>query len=160
MNFLVWLESQDLSAWVRESEYGYPFVLTCHSIGMAIVVGIVLIYSARLLGYAPGLPLSVFDGLFKMAWAGFALNAVSGALLFMSNPVHLIENLPFLLKMAMIAVGGLTIWRLARVQAMCLADDGVLPVSAETSIIAWANIIFWIGAISSGRIIAYTLSEG
>jgi len=160
MNFLIWLESQGLSAWVRESEYGYPFILTCHSIGMAVVVGIVLIYSARLLGYAPGLPLSIFDGLFKLAWAGFALNAVSGALLFMSNPVQLIENLPFLLKMAMVAAGGLTVWRLARIQTLSLAGDGILPASVETRIIAWANIIFWFGAITSGRIIAYTLGEG
>jgi hypothetical protein len=160
MNFLVWLESQGLSALLRGSEYGYPFVLTCHSIGMAVVVGIVLIYSARLLGYAPGLPLSIFDGLFKLAWAGFALNAVSGALLFISNPVHLIENLPFLLKMAMIVAGGLSVWRLARVQALSLVGDAVLPASTETKIIAWANIIFWLGAITSGRIIAYTLSEG
>ena len=45
---MAWLESTALADWVRTSLIGYPFVLTVHSVGMAIMVGIVTVINLRL----------------------------------------------------------------------------------------------------------------
>src|SRR5260221_8588562 len=75
MEFLAWLEQTDGSVWLRESDWGHPIILCFHAVGMGMVVGISLMYSARILGYARDFPLSAFDRLFGLAWFGFAMNA-------------------------------------------------------------------------------------
>src|SRR5258707_166505 len=72
MEFLAWLEQTDGSVWLRESDWGHPIILCFHAVGMGMVVGISLMYSARILGYARDFPLSAFDRLFGLAWSGGA----------------------------------------------------------------------------------------
>ena len=40
MNVLDWIQSTSYAVWVRES-WGWPFALTLHAFGNAIVVGLV-----------------------------------------------------------------------------------------------------------------------
>ena len=89
MEFLAWLEQTDSSVWLRESDWGHPIILCFHAVGMGMVVGISLMYSARILGYAKDFPISAFDRLFGLAWLGFAMNAASGVLLFFGEPRRL-----------------------------------------------------------------------
>ena len=51
-----WLESTALAEWVRTSLIGYPFVLTVHSVGMAIMVGLVTVINLRLSADSSGYP--------------------------------------------------------------------------------------------------------
>ena len=67
MDSLAWLEQTDLSTWLRESDWGFPIMLCFHAVGMGLVVGISLMFSARVLGYAKAFPLSAFDRLFTIA---------------------------------------------------------------------------------------------
>ena len=64
MELLAWLEQTELSLWLRESDWGHPIVLCFHAVGMALVVGISLMFSARVLGYSKDFPLAAFDKLF------------------------------------------------------------------------------------------------
>jgi len=79
-----------------------------------MVVGISLMYSARILGYARDFAVSAFDGLFGLAWFGFAMNAVSGVLLFFGEPRRLMDTPAFWIKMILIVFAGLALWALAR----------------------------------------------
>ena len=58
MEFLAWLEQTQLSLWLRESDWGHPIVLCFHAVGMGIVVGVSLMFSARVLGYSKDFPLA------------------------------------------------------------------------------------------------------
>jgi hypothetical protein len=167
MELLTWLELTDFSTWLRESDWGYPVLLCFHAIGMGIVVGISWMYSARILGYAKDFPLQGFERLFGLAWFGFAINAASGVLLFVGEPRRLAATPAFWIKMVLIVFAGLSLWALEK--ALRGMDDvDVLPgaggaaaheavVTGAARTAAIASIVFWLAAITAGRIIGYTM---
>jgi len=162
MEFLAWLEETDVSVWLRESDWGHPIVLCFHAVGMGLVVGISFMYSARILGYAKGFPLSGFDKLFGLAWFGFAMNAVSGVFLFMGEPRRLLVTPAFLIKMILIVFAGFSLWVLGQtMQGVGAAADtgssGGEIVTRNAKIAAVFPIVLWLGAIVSGRLIGYTI---
>lgn len=157
MPFIDWLENTSFCIWILESEWAHPILLCVHAIGMAMVVGMIWMISARILGFAAGVPLAAFERAFRIAWLGFAINAASGLLLFAVNGDNYLTNAPFDVKMILIAAGGLTIWLLWRATLgdPVVAVSGVAPARAKP--VAVAAIAFWLGAIVAGRMIAYTL---
>jgi len=166
MEFLAWLEQTDSSVWLRESDWGHPIILCFHAVGMGMVVGISLMYSARILGYAKSFPLSAFDRLFGLAWFGFAINAVSGVLLFFGEPRRLMDTPAFWIKLIMIVFAGLALWLLSKALhagsrdaiALAMADGPMIgAVSPNARIAAIFSAVFWLGAIVSGRLIGYTM---
>jgi hypothetical protein len=164
MELLAWLEQTEFSTWLRESDWGYPIVLCAHAIGMGIVVGVSIMFCARVLGYAKEFALQAFDRLFGIAWFGFALNAVSGTLLFIGEPRRLLVTPAFLIKMGLIMLAGLALWVLSKTleDAEPMAGPATL-VSAESVISPAAKvaaifpILLWLGAIVAGRLIGYTI---
>lgn len=160
MAFLDWLENLPLSIWVAESELGYPALLSIHSMGMAVVVGLLLMLDLRVLGYARGVPWSAFRRLMPYAGAGFALNLVSGVLLFNSTAHRLLVNWPFLSKMAAIAAaGGVTwlLWRRLQDGDLEPQADGTAALPVATRALAVVSIVLWLLAIVFGRLIAYVM---
>jgi hypothetical protein len=159
MEFLAALQETSLSHYIQESDWGHPILLCFHAIGMALVVGVILMMDLRILGYAKSMPLSIFERLLGLAWAGFAMNAVSGLLIFCSNATRLITNWTFDLKLILIVAGGLSVWWLWRsIRSRTAAGEDFDSVTPTERAIAIASAIFWICAIVSGRLIAYTLS--
>ena len=160
MNFLIWLESTRLSEWVLYSQWANPVLLSMHAVGMSLVVGCGLMTGARVLGFARVLPLTLFYRLLVAAWIGVALNVTSGVLLFISNGHTYIANWTFQLKILLIIGAGLaarSMWRALAAQS--LAKAGEAP-SRHARVAAFASIVFWIGAIVAGRMIAYTITPG
>ena len=164
MEFLARLEQTELSLWLRESDWGHPIVLCFHAVGMGLVVGISLMFCARVLGYSKSFPLAGFDKLFGLAWFGFAMNAVSGVLLFIGEPRRLLLTPAFLIKMILIIFAGFSLWILARTlqnaehpagaNVVSLRED---VVSRSAKIAAIFPIVLWLGAIISGRLVGYTI---
>src|SRR5258708_35441609 len=81
---------------------------------MGLVVGICVMFCARVLGYSRKMPLDAFNKLFGLAWFGFWMNAVSGAVLFSGSPRRLLETPAFVIKMVLIVAAGFSLWLLAR----------------------------------------------
>jgi hypothetical protein len=160
MEFLKWLEHTGVGEWLRTDPFGFPIVLCAHSIGLAGVVGIVYMLSFRVLGYSKGIPIAVFERIFYIGWVAFILNAISGVLLFISDATHLIVNWTFLLKLILIAVGGVSLWALWN--ALMGGPERTTPqgvVTPRGKALAVLCLIFWTGAIVSGRYIAFTMAE-
>lgn len=159
MNFLTWLEALAISRWAQESAWGSPILLCIHAVGMALVMGVILAVCLRVAGYPKGVAIEAYDGLLKLAWIGFCLNAASGFLIFMSNATRLIGNWTFDLKLVLILAGGLSLWALYRVlnaERSSLDSQG-RNWSTKAKAVAGVTALFWIAAITSGRYIAYTL---
>jgi len=154
MGFLQWLESTGLAAWVRESLWGYPIVLTSHGIGMAIVIGIMVMIDLRLLGFASRIPVGAFDKLFTVGWIGVALNVVSGLLLFTSEAVRFSTNLMFQLKIALLIVGAVAAWMSMR-EALTV-PPAAAAASAKSRLLASVSMASLIVAVIAGRMVAYT----
>jgi hypothetical protein len=158
MEFLIWLEHSEFSTWMRESDWGHPIALCFHAVGMALVVGISFMFSARVLGYAKSVSLSAFDQLFGLAWFGFAMNAASGIVLLMAEPRRMPVTPAFLIKMILIVLAGLSVWALSRaLEGMERAPAGELKVPTGAKVSAITSIVFWCGAIVAGRLIGYTI---
>ncbi len=155
MQFLAWLFKSPVGLFVQESSWGYPAVLSTHAVGMGIVVGSVLMYDFRVLGFANKISLAWFDRLYLLAWFGFALNAVSGALLFTGDPVKFAFSTPFQIKILLIFAGAWSIWLLGRSIHRDIAGERTGVASTKSKWIAALSIFFWIGAIVAGRLIAY-----
>lgn len=149
MEFLTWIEESGLGVWTRESLWGYPIVLSCHAVGMAIVVGMVTMIDLRVLGYASKIPISSFNSMFTLTWAGFALNFISGLILFTGNSVQFFESNVFRIKILLIALGMISVWLLLR----NVSDEKKSSGKAKT--IALFSLVFWFGAIIAGRLTAY-----
>ena len=111
----------------------------------------------RLLGVLRGISFDAFRSLYRLAWTGLLVNAVSGSALFTSQATTFIESTPFLTKISCVAAGvilGILIKR--RLDAR-LADWDAADANVEGSakLLALLSLVCWIGAIFAGRLIAY-----
>lgn len=152
MNFLESWSQTSLVRWVAESDYGYPFVLTLHAIGMAFVVGIVLMIDLRVVGFAARVQLSALRRFFLVMWIGFVINLVSGSLLFLANYTAFLHNTAFLIKISLLITGaGATVWLAREIDPSENAQ-----ISNRARLIGALSILIWLGAITAGRIVGYT----
>ncbi len=152
-----WLEDSAIAVWVGESLYGYPFMLALHAVGLSIVVGIFVMRDLRLLGFFSGISYESIDDLRKVGWAGFGVNAVSGFSLFTSQATIFVESTPFLSKISMIflaAICAAIIQNRMRDEAAAWDESGTAAVGS-VRVIAAISLMLWLGAIISGRLVAY-----
>lgn len=148
MGLLLTIENSGVGVWIRESMWGYPIVLSCHAIGMGIVVGVFTMVDIRVLGFAKGIPIRAFDRLLTIGWLGFLINFISGCLLFTGDARRFFFQGVFEIKMVLIVLGGIVMWRLVRVIR-------TNPDSKSTRRLAVLSLILWFGAIIAGRLTAY-----
>lgn len=142
--------------WVGESLWGDPFVLSLHVVGLAILVGVFAMLDLRLLGSFKEMRIDSFLPVVKFAWVGFLVNAVSGAFLFTSQATVFVTSTLFLLKIAMIFVGAILAAIIqSRLRDARDATSGEWAISGGTKAVAALSLAMWIGAIVTGRLIAY-----
>ena len=159
--FLAWVESTALSQWVvgSPSMFAFPGILTLHAIGMGFAVGFSAAIDLRILGVAPNVPLRELRRFLPILWAGFWLNAVSGVLLLIGYPTKALTNPVFYLKLTLIAVAMVLLVRISR-QVFAAGSSAVNPldppISSRLRNLAIASLICWSGAITAGRLLAYT----
>ncbi len=155
MGFLQWLESTALAEWVATSIWGYPISITAHSVGLALVVGVAFVMNLRFLGVASAIPVAAMEKFIPWAWIGFAINAISGGLLFTYQGTWYVTNVPFLIKILFVAIGVVTLVLFQRgykTHKDALAS-GQIPGSFKA--IAIVSLVAWSIAMITGRFIAY-----
>ncbi len=154
--FLRTIEDSGLSTWLRESEspFAFYFVLLFHTFGLALLVGANTVVDLRILGVAREIPLAPLKGLFRIMWIGFGINALTGVLLIIAYPTKALTNPVFYLKLTCIA---LAIWIVTKLKERVF--DGNLNekgMMARGATLAKWSLALWIGAITAGRLLAYT----
>jgi len=156
MDFLLWLEQTSFSEWVRESSslFAYPTILFLHTIGLATVVGVNAGIDLRILGFAPEVPVAPMTRLFPVMWVAFGINALSGTALLIADATTKLTSPVFYVKMIFIALA-LVDLRLLKTHVFGdpFIDKG--PLSPNAKILAVTSLIFWVGAITAGRLMAY-----
>jgi hypothetical protein len=157
MRFLEWLQFTPVGSWVAETLWAYPFLETLHTLGMALLIGSLGLINLRILGYKPNLPILGTLDLLPLAWLGFIVNAISGTLLFTSDAVLFYSSYTFRIKMFLILLAGINAFVLSRkvFRDVRLTGSDVVP-SQGIRWIARSSLLFWVGAIIAGRLIAYT----
>ncbi len=153
---MVWLEATGFADWIRTSLVGYPVVLTLHSIGMGIMVGLIFVVDLRLLGFFKRIPYTSLDKLLTFAWIGFVINFLSGAAIFTSAATFYVSNGPFILKFVLVLLGALTVWYMQPILKTESANwAGGLPVAGMVQTLAIGSLVLWTVAITTGRFTAY-----
>jgi hypothetical protein len=156
MDFLLWLEQTGVARWVRESPSlaAFPTVLFTHTLGMAVVAGLSGAMDLRILGVGREIALSHAAKLFRLIWIGFAFSSVSGVLLLMAGASTKLISPVFYVKMIFLLFAMLD---LLAIRQKVFRDPLVdkVPVSSVGKFLAIASLIFWIGTITAGRLMAY-----
>jgi hypothetical protein len=156
MGVFVWLEQTSFAQWVHGSDsvMAFPMFLTAHVIGMGLLVGLATVVNLRLLGYIRQVPLAPLAKLFPLMWAGFCVNAISGFVLFIADASTKLATPIFYIKLVLVTLGMLS---LAAIRSDVFKDSGLdkVPVSGKRKLMAGASLLFWAGALTSARLIAY-----
>lgn len=153
-----WLENTPVAIWVGESLWAYPMWLGMHVTGLAIVVGLFVIRDLRLLGCFSDLAPEAFVTLGRIAWFGFAINAISGLFLFSSQASTFVENIPFLFKISCILAGFIVALIVqGRIKREYIGAGTVVAIPGSTRLLAILSLLCWSLATTNGRVIAYFL---
>jgi hypothetical protein len=157
MGFLNWLEMLPLSVWVHESPsiWAQPTVMTFHTMGMGVLVGACWVLDLRLLGISRSIPLSAFRWVFRAVGIALVVNVITGVLLFMARATLWGTAFPFLIKILLVIASASTVMPLRK---YVMAHGDALDVDSRARMWAMLSIAAWAAAITSGRLLAYTVA--
>ena len=101
MVHMEWIENTWFGIWVRESGsiVLYPMIITLHSYGMAMLVGVSAVIDLRLLGFASRVPLASLRRLFLLIRIGFWISLASGIALTIGDAATMLISPIFYIKM-------------------------------------------------------------
>lgn len=157
MEFLTWMQDSGFATWVREadSSFAYTLYLALHGIGLAFLVGPNVAIDLRILGFAPRLPLAPMERFFRLMYAAFWLNALSGVVLFICEATRFVAIPVYWIKLVAVALAVVNI-RLLRSRVFGNPENlGTKPVPTAGRILAGTSLGIWAVAIWAGRVTAY-----
>jgi hypothetical protein len=106
---LTWLEKTSLAQFIHESKWAFTTIEVVHVIAISLVIGSIAIVDFRLLGLAstkrPFTQLA--RAVLPCTWAAFALAAIAGSLLFISQATAYFMTTTFWIKMSIMALAGI-----------------------------------------------------
>ena len=155
MDYLLWLEDTPFSIWIRESGPAFFGSLILHSVAMGFVVGVHVAMNLRILGMAPGIPLSLTRRFFPVFWVGLVFVSLSGVLLLIAYPAKALTNPVFYLKLSAIVTALFITRSLAKGVLQDPSYDAE-RAPRKARVLATVSIFLWAGAVTSGRFLAYT----
>jgi hypothetical protein len=152
-----WLQEHGAGNSIRRSLWLFPAIETIHLLGMATLIATVGFFDLRLLGWAMREePVSQLSRrLLPWTWIAFAVQVVTGSLLFSSEAVKVYLNPAFRLKLLLILLAGLQAlffeWNVRRNGERW--SQGLVPISAKFA--ACLSILLWMGVVAAGRFIGF-----
>lgn len=155
--FCRWLEQTSPGASVRQSLWLFPAIETLHLVGMAAVLATIGTFDLRLMGaILRGQSVSGLGRrLLPWAWTAFALQVITGGLLFASEAARMVVNPAFRLKILLIILAGVhaLIFHFVARRKMPEWTSATPPLAAR--IAGLASLLLWIGVVAAGRWIGF-----
>jgi hypothetical protein len=142
-----WLAETWVGTQIRESDNLFSAIETVHVLGVIVSAGTIAIADLAVLRiiFTRYSLREVLEPLVRITWIGFAVMAVSGALLFWSEADKLYFNAAFRLKILLLSTLGVNQWLFHR-----SARSGEYE-----RVHAVLSLSQWVGVIVLGRAIAY-----
>jgi hypothetical protein len=135
--------------WIATHPWAYPALETLHLVGVALLLGNLVLFELRVWGAQPSLPVRALARLaLGLALAGFALAAASGAVMLASQWAELQANRALWLKAALVAAAG----------ANALAFHLRGGLHKLDGLARWQTALsmgLWLLVVACGRFIAY-----
>ena len=151
---LDWMEMSALGQWVATSPYGYYVMLAFHAVGLAMLVGSMMVIDLRLLGRLQGIAPKALVRLSKIPWYGFVINALSGVVLFFSEANKMFFSATFWSKIFLVFAGVIALAVMQRTVLRPIAESGA-PITTNAKLQAAFSLAVWTAVIVVGRLIAY-----
>ena len=152
-HFFHWLSNTYIGTQMRTGEYEFPTVEALHVIGSVIVVTATAILSLRLTGwFLREVPTSrIVNETLPWAWVGFAVQLLTGILLFMSEATLAYVNLLFQIKMGLVLLAGVLalVFNRTVYRRITTWDLGNPPFWAK--FIGYSSIVIWFSVVAVGR---------
>jgi len=143
------IEACPVAEVIRRSVWAYPALETVHIAAFATVFGALMLLELRVFGAAPALPLQPLMRLaVPVALIAFAVAALAGSLMLISNATELAANVAFQIKLCLIVAAGVNAWWFHRRPSVARHDS----VAKAQSLL---SLLLWLGVITCGRLIAY-----
>lgn len=150
------LEQSALGTWVAYSPSGYYIMLAFHAIGLAMLVGSVIVIDLRILGLVRGIDEKAMAGLVKFAWFGLVVNVSSGIALFTSEANKAFYSDSFRVKILLMVCGVISTIILNRTVLQPTFQKGSEAVPASNARTqAYLSLTLWIATIIVARLMSY-----
>jgi hypothetical protein len=160
-DYVVALEQSEAAVFVSHSPWIFSAVLMVHVTTIAIMVGMIAIVDLRLIGLASRR--SAISDLCREAlpwtWAAFAVAALTGAILFLAQPVKYFGNHAFQMKFALMALAGVNmlVFQLITYRRVAAWDrEAAIPLAARLA--GAISLLAWIAIVAYGRWTAYFMA--
>ncbi len=162
LEILEWLETTPIALVVRESDWGFHYVVGTHIMGLAFAVGTLVWIDLRLMGVVMNsCPAATLQRrLLPWSLFGFAVMFTSGIALFIGFATKAVDNTFFWLKMlalVLAAVNALVYHRITK-HRIARWDDAPPPAMARMAAIT--SLLLWATVILCGRMMSYTMFSG
>lgn len=138
-----------LFAPLRTHAFAYPALEALHIVGIALLLGNLVLMELRVFGFGRTLPAKDLARLaLLLAVSGFGLAAATGLLMFASQAGELLANRAFTLKMLLLTLAACN-------AAWFHGRDSLVKLDSVAKLQTMASTLIWIAAIFCGRWIAY-----
>jgi hypothetical protein len=155
VNVLEWLANTPYAMWVNQS-WGWPFALTIHAFGTAIVVGLMFIIGLRLLGMFRTIPYASLNKLVPLVWIAVGFQFISGATLWMTKPAQYLADGMFEIKLTLVVIAIVVMWYFQNTMKREVAGwDAAGTVSSRGVKFVTASCLLWAAVTIGGRLTAY-----
>lgn len=160
---LEWLQGTSLAVYIRDSLFAFPLIESAHVIGLTLVFGTIAIVDFRLLGVASSE--RSFQRLaadtFKWTWAAFALAALTGTLMFITNATGYFHNGYFRTKLVLLVLAAINVLVFELTAGRTVKQWNEAPSAPPVGrAVAAISLVLWLAIIVSGRMIGFTTTRG
>jgi hypothetical protein len=158
-DILNWVQNTGWATGIKESSLLFPIIEGSHIMALSFSVGMIMILDMRLLriSFRSQTVSSIMEQLMPFTLAGFAIEMLTGVLLFLTQAVKAYGNPFFRAKMILLLLAGINAlyYQIKYYPKMAEWDRTATPVGVR--IVAVASLILWAGVIACGRTMAYEL---
>jgi len=150
------IEGGAINTWVLSTYWLWPLLEIIHFIGLALLLGAIIIVDLRLAGYLRQININSVHLLLPWAAIGFAMNLVSGFLFFFGDPGRYAINIGFQFKMVLVLVAGLNVLIFAlKIKPVIENWEPHGDTTGLAKSVAWVSLAAWTGVLLLGRLIPY-----
>lgn len=153
-----WLDALPSSIALRESVYGYSIFLTAHVISMCLFAGLVVMMDLRLVGVGHrGTPVSqIQKRLFPWQMLGMAISAITGILLFYSQPMRYYPKIFYWTKLGLMGLAGVNALAFHVTTYRSVSEWDSAPATPFSARMAGViSLVLWAAVVVFGRFTAY-----
>ena len=135
--------------WLASHPWAYPAIECVHIVGIAMLVGNLMLLELRVWGRGAAIPVAPLARLsLTLALAGFTVLALSGGLMFAAHPGDMLGNRAFVVKMGLVLLAGTN-------AALFHARGGLQRLDGWARAQTALSLGLWVTVIICGRWIAY-----